>query len=1069
MLPQIGSLLLWLALLGTVFLAIDVRARDSRDGLSDVLDAKPLSNMALVLGRVLAIAALGWLPIFVVALVLQAVGTAAVGFHWWMGAPLEPVSLAAFLLLDAPAVLIAWCAVVVLLVIVCRSRLAVAMISFGGLVALSWVYARLPAYLLGAVLPVSSYGEAISELAPRFGDVLVIAQRGALLAFAVAAMLVAAACYPRRDAASVPRLNATAAVLALVGVITVVSLGVEAFDRLDKRAKWLTAHRLAADDIHAVPRLRHVSGQLRIVPGEALYLDVRMQLAVPPTVADALVFTLNPGLVVADVEINGTDSSFRHEDGLLTVGLAPGLVSGALASLAVKARGVPDPDFAYLDSAVDWRNRRVSQLHFLGTRSALFERSYVALMPGVFWLPRPGTAVPAQRESGRGMDWHSLDLEVEVPGDWVVAGPGCVAPVDDEPGSRRFRLRPLGAVSDVGFFASRFVVRTGRVGNVRVELLVSPKHERNLEFFEDEAEALRNRLRAVLEEADSNDLSYPYDCLSVVEVPASLRSYGGGWRMHTALALPGVFLLRERGFPTAHYDRTFANPLPVPKARLMEIFLVGDYSGGGVLEGVSKNLLLGQVAVAGEGAEAVEYVLHELTGLALLGPTFGRTQMSSARLFDVELGLPGLLGGTVRNLVSGPPLFVMPQAAGIPRSDLDAWAHVATVPVAQYPSSNSLSAVNALVLRGDAVARALYDGLGRKQVWRLLAELRRRHSGANIGWRDVEIVAAGLGLDVASLVGDWINDPSLPGFQASVATVTRLPDSNDGQPRYDVRVHVRNTERSPGVVRLSEEDYGFRALGEPVRIGGHTSVEIGLVLPNPPEQLWLMPNLSLNRDPVRLRLSMMPRSDDVEPLNGARRSTWRPPGVGGIVVDDLDTGFSIEADATVPEPRTMRRSPSSPRNALVRVPDETGWRRRNVPGSWGKYLHTATMATPGNGRARAVFTANIRTHGRYDLEYHIPDRDVPMTPGIANSERVLFGELGELNMTVRTPNGEVSVNFDARAAASGWNKVRSFELGVGEVSVVVSDQTNGTVAVADAVRWRLKGETDLGRHEQDGS
>lgn len=1059
MLPLIGSLLLWLALVGTASLAINVRALDSRDRLSDVLDAKPLSNMALVLGRVLAVAALGWLLILVVALVLQAVGAAAVGFHWWMGAPLEPVSLAAFLLLDAPAVLIAWCAVVVLLVIVCRSRLAAAVISFGGLLTLSWVCARLPAYLLGAVWPVSSYGEAISELAPRFGDVLVIAQRGALLAFAVAAMLVAAACYPRWDAASVPRLNATGAVLALVGVFTVVSLGVEAFDRLDKRAQWLTAHRLAADGIQGVPRLRHVSGQLRIAPSEALYIDVRMQLAVPRTVADALVFTLNPGLVVTGVEINGTESSFRHEDGLLTVRLAPGLASGALASLALQAHGVPDPDFAYLDSTVDWRKRRVSQLHFLGTRSALFERSYVALMPGVFWLPRPGTAVPAQRETGRGMDWHSLDLEVEVPGDWVVAGPGCVVPVDDEPGFRRFRLRPHGAVSDVGLFASRFVVRTGRVGNVNVELLVSPRHERNLEFFEDEAEALRNRLRAVLEEADSKGLSYPYDCLSVVEVPASLRSYGGGWRMHSALALPGVFLLRERGFPTAHYDRTFANPLPVPKARLMEVFLVEDYSGGGVLEGASKNLLLGQVAVSGEGAEAVEYVLHELTGLALLGPTFGRTQMSSARLFDVELGLPRLLGGTVQSLVSGrSPLFVMPQAAGIPRSDLDAWAHVATVPVAQYTSSNSSSAVNALALRGDAVARALYDGLGREQTWRLLAELRRRHSGANVVWRDVEIVAAGLGLDVASLVGDWVNDPSLPGFQASVATVTRLPDSDDDQPRYEVRVHVRNTERSPGVVRLSEEDYGFRALGEPVRIGGHTSVEIGLVLPNPPGQLWLMPNLSLNRDPLRLRLSVMPRSDDIEPLNGARLSSWRPAGVGGIVVDDLDTGFSIETDAT-----------TFPSIELVRVPNETGWRRRNVPGSWGRYLRTATMATPGNGRARVVFTANIQTHGRYDLEYHIPDRHVPMTPGIANSERVLFGELGVLNMTVRTPNGEVNVNFDGRAAASGWNKVRSFELGVGEVNVVVSDQTNGTVAVADAVRWRLKGDTDLGRHEQDGS
>ena len=1060
MLPQIGPLLLWLALLGTVFLAVDVRARDSRDRLSDVLDAKPLSNMAFVLGRVLAIAGLGWLLVFVVALVLQVVGTAAVWSDWWMGAPLEPVSLVAFLLVDAPTALIAWCAVVVLLVIVCRSRLAVALISMGGLAALSWFYAGLPAYLLGAVLPLSSYGEAISELTPKFADMSEIAQRGAVLAFAVAAMLVAAGYYPRRDATGIPRLSAGAALLTLVGIIAVVSLEVDASSRIELRAKWLAAHRVAGHDLLGVPRLRQVSGRLRIAPGDALNLDLRMQLAVPPTAVDVLVFTLNPGLVVENVAINGTDSSFRHEDGLLTVEPDSELAPAALVTLAVSAHGVPDPDFAYLDSAIDWRKRPVGQFHFLGTQAALFERGYVALMPGVFWLPKPGTAIAAPQETGRGMNWHGLDLEVEVPSDWLVAGPGCVAPIDDERGFRRFRLRSSGAVSDVGLFASRFVSHTGRAGDLHVELLVSPKHQRNLEYFEDEADALQDRLQSALEKADLNGLPYPYECLSVVEVPSSLRSYSGGWRMGTALTLPGVFLLRERGFPTAHYQRMFANHPPSIQARLLEMLLVTDYSGGGVMEGVAENLLLGHLAIAGEGAEAVEYVVHELTSLAMMDSAFGLTQLSSARLFDVELSLTTLLGNAVRNLLSGgTPQLAMLHPAGMPKSDLDAWAHVATFPAAQYPSHDSLSAINALVLRGDAVARAVYDGLGREQTWRLLAELRRRHAAANVGWHDIEDVAATLGFDVTSLVGDWVNDPSLPGFQASVATVARLPDNDQGQPRYVVRLHVRNTERSTGVVRLSDEGHGFRMLGEPVRINGQTSVEIVKVLPNAPAQLWLMPNLSLNRDPVRLQLSMVPPSDDIELFNGVRESSWRPPRVDGVVVDDLDPGFSIETGALVPQPFARQRSPASSSTGFVPVSIETGWQRRSVPGSWGKYFHTATMARPGDGVARAVFTAKIQTRGRYELEYHIPDRHVPKARGIVHSERTLFGELGAVEITVRTPNGEVNVDFDGRGAISGWNKVGSFELGEDEVSVVISDQTNGAVVVADAVRWRLNGET----------
>ena len=173
------------------------------------------------------------------------------------------------------------------------------------------------------------------------------------------------------------------------------------------------------------------------------------------------------------------------------------------------------------------------------------------------------------------------------------------------------------------------------------------------------------------------------------------------------------------------------------------------------------------------------------------------------------------------------------------------------------------------------------------------------------------------------------------------------------------------------------------------------------------------------------------------------------------MIDDLDDGFSIETDATVAESRSSNGSKASdsPSFALAPLPAETGWSRLDVPGSWGKYLHTAAMATPGDGQARAVFTAGIQVPGRYDVEYHIPSRRIPPTPGIANSERFLFGELGAFEITVRTPNDAVDVDFDGQGVGPGWHRLCTIDLGIGQVSVVVSNRTTGTVVVADAVRF----------------
>ena len=123
-----------------------------------------------------------------------------------------------------------------------------------------------------------------------------------------------------------------------------------------------------------------------------------------------------------------------------------------------------------------------------------------------------------------------------------------------------------------------------------------------------------------------------------------------------------------------------------------------------------------------------------------------------------------------------------------------------------------------------------WEGVGRAHC---LPELRRRHSGGTFNAADFNAAASAIGVDLPGLVGDWLNETALPGFMASRARVVRLTDDDQGRPRYETTLHVRNGEPVAGLVRLSHGRFS-RSFSDPIRIPGNTAVEVGHGHASPP-------------------------------------------------------------------------------------------------------------------------------------------------------------------------------------------------------------------------------------------
>ena len=531
------------------------------------------------------------------------------------------------------------------------------------------------------------------------------------------------------------------------------------------------------------------------------------------------------------------------------------------------------------------------------------------------------------------------------------------------------------------------------------------------------------------------------------------------------MALPGVLLLKEHGFPynnVSRYDDAsqFANypgGFEALKVRLLETTFSNPFNDASALRALARNLTTFQSAADGPGAHALDYVCEELgrelftdpsTRYRITGPT-----MYTAHLSNSDAGF----GATVRpddwrshqgdwRMDRLPPVLLRPiigLGAGPGALHSRIWTSNATLE-RQSARSRCAATPSRVRLSTGSV------GIGPAPCWRNCAVTMTAPTMlANSQTQESPRVAT-----FERLVGDWLNDAALPGFVASHAHSVRIADGPGGEPRYQVRAHVRNDEPTPGLVRLALGWDPQSRRSEPVRIEGNSTVEIGIVSPEPPQAVWLEPYLSLNRVPVRIELSNSDEPDDAtgQPLVGSQPSTWMPPPSPGILVDDLDPAFAVENRRD-----DGRFGRSTTQNAPGRELDQglpTGtndpgeWTRALIPSSWGKYRHTVAGATAGDGTAVGVFTAELPRAGRWQLDYHLPNRNV-----MGDLWAPVYGMLGSFEMALVVDGNRITVEFDGSQAPAGWNKLGEYDLPAGPVRLEVSNRTDGEMVIADAIRW----------------
>ncbi len=1066
--------------LGIVFLGFDVRARDLREGIAEVLDARPLTNFELVTGRFLALFLSAWIPIVVLTLLIQLLGWLLPLLGSPVGSTVEPLSLINFAVLEAIPGLAFAIGLVFVITLLVRHRLIAALLSIAAIIGLYWALFSVPS-TLAAYFDFFGMGQIVfpSDFVPGLMVPGGWLHRAGVLLVALGLVGIAAAIHPRLDARkSWTPLGASAAlvVAGVAAVAVVVQMRLSEAARIEQ---WQAAHEARSGE--PVADLVALDGTISIDPGRDLTADLTVELQAPPNQSlSRVLLTLNPRLRVDEVTAGGTALQTEHSNGLLDVTLARALAPGERTSLRLRYSGRPDISFGYLDSSLELEKVTLGeqQVGILGYERGLFDRRYVALMPGIRWLPAAGADVGRDDPRTRRADFFRVDLTVQLPSSWLAAGPGKRQAVSSAGDRATFRFAPQPAIPEVALMASELESFATEIDGITFEVLVHPDHDRNFEVLAESRAEIEQWIAERLELARDAGLAYPFDAFTAVEVPNTLRSYEGGWRLDTALAPPAMMLLRETSFPTSRFDfdviRAF-NPAArnyeqeggkarIDRDRLVNFF-ANDLSGGNILAGAARSFFVHRTAATGPEALALDFLAEDLSTLFVSG----RRSYFSAHMFT---NINQAVTAVMQNLQGVNAISESVIRARTLRADV--WNTALGTPLAAIdPHADPQRALDTLTLKGGRLAEVMRDRLGPNAIGRLMAAILERHEGNSFSLADFVAASEGVSADVGPLLTDWIGTTELPGFVVRSVEQYRLPDDENGASRYQLLVRLANEEPAVGFARISWAVPGRAGAGgggpvlvepgqaappaaanpviarsDPIRFEGRSAAEFGVVLTVPAVNVRVLPYLSLNRDDFVA--GVLPPGEpplrNVEPFEGSRVIDFDLGRDDRIVADDLDEGFAIVADANTGDFRLGQQNGGDEDLdqglpiATAALPNR--WSRRNGPAAWGRYRHTFASVRAGDGAARAVLPATLPNAGTWELEIHFP----PFLLNFASANSTW-------NVEIVSADGRETVQYDASKAAAGWNLIGEYRLPAGEVRVEISDRAAGGLIIADAVAW----------------
>ncbi|MDT8432788.1 MAG: ABC transporter permease subunit [Bacteroidales bacterium] len=798
---------------------------------------------------------------------------------------------------------------------------------------------------------------------------------------------------------------------------------------------------------------------------------------------DTLVFSLNPGFRVDSITGRQGAVEFEKHRQLLLVQPEGGLAPGGRMVLTLYSRGIPDPDIAYLD--VPEKKRSSLKRIILATVDKLpgiMDPEYILLTREMLWYPLAGVGFNKVTYQPAVQDFSRFTLSVTPGRGLIPVAPGQV----EEDGEGTYRFRPEQPLSALPLVIGPFVKMSRTVDEVEYHIYLKEKHDFFSGFFPNLSDTLDVLLKEAKDdyEYDELDLYYPFRRMNLVETPVQFHPYERPYSQYVEMVQPEMIFMPERGagLSTLDFNRLKRGEARRNRERnnsrseeemetdLFRHFITNTFFDTGTRVGGG---------FRSRGEDLINYSVGNL---------YSTNPYSAFPLYyNLVAGIrsdeyPAFNAMIETYLKEG--YEISPRESfrgGISDSERANLALRDEGLLEIFARKNQDLIANAIYQSGSFIINALHNRVGRSEFDSFLYYYLEDHAFTDITFSQFENdFRDAFDVEISPYMDFLTSGTELPEFLVSAPEYIQTRDEYGDV--YVVRMKISNTGGSSGLIDLTFRMPGQGGFGPGgmdteqrlYEIGAGRTKDVQLVFYSAPRVLTVNTLLSGNIPSsfsIFLRSATEKSVANLEEYARDAETAVNMYTEGEIVVDNEDRGFSFVSVSNESKVKKFIDSRKEENDRINYHTMNPWW----TPATWtpvahsamfGQTIRSALVVRSGDGSNTARWHTMMEQAGFYEVHVYIPvsamlggssGRGRGEGRGMGGGGRPggpEFADRGTVyHYTVASNEGTEEVEFALDRPEDGWNLLGTFHFPADTAEVTLTNNTNGSRVVADAVKW----------------
>jgi hypothetical protein len=790
---------------------------------------------------------------------------------------------------------------------------------------------------------------------------------------------------------------------------------------------------------------------------------------------DTYLFSLNPGLTVAEVTSAAGTLTFSRNRHLVLVTPRSSLAPGEQDSLVIDYTGSIDQDACYLDTPESERTIGFP-LAFMSTRRlyGTIASHCVFLTPETLWYPVAGVPYGSTFPELGQKDFPRFSLTVS-------PGPGLTAVsqgVPDTLADGRILFRPSTPLPNISLAIADYMQKTTTVDSVSYSVYYLKGHDFLSSYITDVGDGLPTFIKQQQQQYMSQYYHpYPFDYFMLVEAPLQFYPCSRNFTVVQDNIQPGIVFVGEKGI--------YGNDL---KRLQMSLKRVAQSNKG--YEAEIQRMFLSNVIYSyiSESYNTDQSTRSSLSRISLFSMN-GLSRIVTIQNNIIYNVFPNYYTFSSHLYSSRWPIIDTMMERYLALRQQTSYSVIGSDTFGPSDTANMLLTKHTLpeILSGEyqpgvksavisAKMNQLFAGFRAKAGGDVFNDrIREAFLKNQFSSEEFTKFLTSLGdmvpNDIEKYLDEWYQAKDLPICKFHSITQTEI--SGKDQTQYQLNITLSNPGKAGGMFMISGATLNMNGQGGrtsresferdvTIPAGGTRCICItgdNAFYPQVTINTYVSHNLPSQFTivvPSPVKSSLQTAFDGVLTVDNAPERSKNDV----IIVDDSEPGCVIKSKDTSPffqkllnkrkggEDEYIPFNFNNPLNKWSKTYDAT---------LFGDYIRSGIFKKPGNGTQPVVWRAKISEAGTYDVYTHL-------SPTLGRNSYILVrGEIkpqsmiGTFHYTVHHDGGASPIEINTTEQSDEWALLGSFYFSEGEAVVELSDKSDGRVVYADAIKWERRG------------